>query len=75
MYFLRLLLSIFLLVIGPKVNMAARLMMNYPSKVSCDTETKNRSKLDPCHFEELPEITLKGLDDPGQIYEYNEAAV
>ncbi|XP_072039870.1 adenylate cyclase type 10-like [Amphiura filiformis] len=62
-------------VIGPKVNMAARLMMYYPKVVSCDSETRLRSKLDPCHFEELPEITLKGLDDPGQIYEYNTSAV
>ena len=54
--------------------MAARLMMNYSNMVSCDSETRLRSKLDQGLFEELPEITLKGLDDPGQIYEYNESA-
>ena len=46
-------------VIGPKVNMAARLMMNYPGKLSCDEETHHRSSLEASHFHDLPEIQLK----------------
>ena len=55
--------------------MAARLMMGYPSLVSMDSETRKRSKFDARYFSELPEITLKGLDDPGAMYEYIESAV
>ncbi|XP_022079570.1 adenylate cyclase type 10-like isoform X2 [Acanthaster planci] len=62
-------------VIGPKVNMAARLMMNYPGKLSCDEETRHRSFLGTAHFHDLPEITLKGMDNPGPISEYIEADV
>lgn len=66
------LLSTFLTVIGPKVNMAARLMMHYPGLVSCDTQTKRRSRFDSQFFVELPEVTLKGLENVGTIYEYKE---
>ncbi|KAJ8028262.1 Adenylate cyclase type 10 [Holothuria leucospilota] len=59
-------------VIGPKVNMAARLMMNYPSMVSCDSHTKRHSKFDGNYFKELPEVSLKGVADTGKIYEYQE---
>ncbi|XP_038056299.1 adenylate cyclase type 10-like isoform X2 [Patiria miniata] len=62
-------------VIGPKVNMAARLMMNYPGKLSCDEETRTRSYLEAAHFHDLPEIKLKGMDNPGPISEYIDSAV
>ena len=62
-------------VIGPKVNMAARLMMNYPGKLSCDEETQHRSSLETSHFRKLPEIKLKGMDKPGPISEYIESAM
>ncbi|XP_033097383.1 adenylate cyclase type 10-like [Anneissia japonica] len=61
-------------VIGPRVNMAARLMMNYPSKLSCDQATCTRSKIEINHFEALPEVNLKGMKDPGKIYEYHDVA-
>lgn len=62
-------------VIGPKVNMAARLMMNYPGKLSCDEETHHRSSIDTSHFHDLPEIKLKGMDSPGPISEYIDSSM
>ena len=61
-------------VIGSKVNMAARLMMNYPSIVSCDEETYKAAitKLNKQDFESLPFKTLKGIAEPGVIREYNK---
>jgi class 3 adenylate cyclase len=63
-----------LLVIGSKVNMAARLMMNYPSIVSCDEETYKAAitKLNKQDFESLPFKQLKGIGEPGVIREYNK---
>jgi adenylate cyclase 10 len=63
-----------LLVIGSKVNMAARLMMNYPSIMSCDEETYKAAitKLNKQDFEALPFKPLKGIADPGVIREYNK---
>ncbi|XP_071950991.1 adenylate cyclase type 10-like isoform X2 [Antedon mediterranea] len=61
-------------VIGPRVNMAARLMMNYPSKLSCDESTCTRSKIQMSHFEDLPAVTLKGMENPGKIFEFHEVA-
>lgn len=62
------------LVIGSKVNMAARLMMNYPSIVSCDEETYKAAiaKLNKQDFESLPSKPLKGIADPGVIREYTK---
>ena len=67
-------LSSSLLVIGSKVNMAARLMMNYPSIISCDEETYKAAitKLNKQDFESLPFKTLKGIAEPGVIREYNK---
>ncbi len=54
--------------------MAARLMMNYPSIVSCDEETYKAAitKLNKQDFESLPSKPLKGIADPGVIREYNK---
>ena len=53
--------------------MAARLMTNYPGKLSCDPETYEASKrsLNRWDFTALPFKTLKGIKDPGIIREYN----
>ena len=63
-----------LLVIGSKVNMAARLMMNYPNIVSCDEETYKAaiSKLNKQDFDPLPPKPLKGIAEPGTIREYTK---
>ncbi|XP_015214518.2 adenylate cyclase type 10 [Lepisosteus oculatus] len=57
-------------VIGRKVNLAARLMMNYPGVVSCDRETYCYSKLPSFYFNELPKKAMKGVQNPGIIYQY-----
>ncbi|XP_069082624.1 adenylate cyclase type 10 [Pleurodeles waltl] len=57
-------------VIGRKVNLAARLMMHYPGLVCCDEETQRDSKLPPYFFNELPKKALKGVKNPGIIYQY-----
>ncbi|XP_071487219.1 adenylate cyclase type 10-like [Diadema antillarum] len=60
-------------VIGPKVNMAARLMTHYTGKVSCDEETKKRSRNDSRGFIRVPDVELKGIDNPGTLWEYTGA--
>jgi len=62
--------GISVLVIGSKVNMAARLMMYYPNKVTCDNDTYYYSKLSKYHFHELELKKMKGLSDVGTIREY-----
>ncbi|KAM8805413.1 adenylate cyclase type 10-like [Eudromia elegans] len=57
-------------VIGQKVNLAARLMDSYPGVVSCDTATSAASRLPRTCFKELPEVAMKGVVDPGTIYQY-----
>ena len=54
--------------------MAARLMMNYPSIVSCDEETYKAaiSKLSKQDFEMLPFKPMKGIAEPGVIREYTK---
>lgn len=59
-------------VIGRKVNMAARLMMHYPNKVSCDPETYHHSKLPRSFFRQLPHREMKGVRQAGVIHEYTE---
>jgi adenylate cyclase 10 len=46
-------------VIGRKVNMAARLMCNYPNIISCDQETYYNSRLNSRFFQRLPDKVLK----------------
>lgn len=61
-------------VIGRKVNMAARLMVNYPGILSCDNDTfmAAKSKLKKEDFLLLPFKPLKGIADPGAVREYNK---
>ncbi|XP_073967014.1 adenylate cyclase type 10-like [Choristoneura fumiferana] len=59
-------------VIGSAVNKAARLMMVYPSKITCDKETFLRSKLDQEFFRLLEPKPLKGILKPGPVYEFNK---
>ncbi|XP_037295199.1 adenylate cyclase type 10 isoform X2 [Manduca sexta] len=58
-------------VIGPAVNKAARLMISYPNKVTCDKETFLRSKLEQEFFRLMEAKPLKGIAKPGPIYEFN----
>ncbi|KAM6453968.1 adenylate cyclase type 10 [Liasis olivaceus] len=57
-------------VIGRKVNLAARMMMFYPGLVSCDALTYSKSKLPPYFFEELPFVEMKGVVNPGTVYQF-----
>ncbi|XP_068786038.1 adenylate cyclase type 10-like, partial [Struthio camelus] len=57
-------------VIGQKVNLAARLMEHYPGLVSCDAATYAASRLPRWCFKELPEAKMKGVVDPGPVYQY-----
>ena len=59
-------------VIGRKVNMAARLMMHYPDKVTCDDNTFQSSRLPASNFETLATKRMKGLRNVGLIREYIE---
>ena len=61
-------------VIGRKVNMAARLMMYYPGKVTCDSETCHHSKLHKGNFVSLELKEMKGLQNVGTIREFNPSA-
>ncbi|XP_041919969.1 adenylate cyclase type 10-like isoform X3 [Alosa sapidissima] len=62
-------------VIGKKVNLAARLMMHYPGMVSCDRETHHYSRLPQAYFTELPKKAMKGVRDPGPIYQFTTRKV
>ncbi|KAM7162914.1 adenylate cyclase type 10 [Macrochelys suwanniensis] len=57
-------------VIGQKVNLAARMMMYYPGLVSCDVVTYANSRLPPYFFEALPQTEMKGVVNPGVVYQY-----
>ncbi|XP_069840947.1 adenylate cyclase type 10 [Dendropsophus ebraccatus] len=57
-------------VFGRKVNLAARMMMHYPGLVSCDQETYQDSKLPAYLFSELPPKEMKGVINPGTLYQY-----
>ena len=63
--------STFLIVISQKVNMAARLMMNFSNAVTCDETTKIKSKLPEEDFIKQPPVVLKGIAEPGDIYAYS----
>uniref|UniRef100_A0A8B9SAV0 Orc1-like AAA ATPase domain-containing protein n=1 Tax=Apteryx owenii TaxID=8824 RepID=A0A8B9SAV0_APTOW len=62
--------SLSVAVIGQKVNLAARLMEYYPGLVSCDAATYAASRLPRSYFKELPEVKMKGVVDPGTVYQY-----
>ncbi|KAI6656437.1 Adenylate cyclase type 10 [Oopsacas minuta] len=57
--------------ISAKVNMAARLMMNFRDKITCDHSTKLRSGVTEANFSEVPAIPLKGIEKPEQIYTFS----
>ncbi|XP_060805393.1 adenylate cyclase type 10 isoform X1 [Amyelois transitella] len=59
-------------VIAPGVNMAARLMMVYPMRITCDKETFLRSKLDQDYFKLMEPRAIKGIASVGPIYEFNQ---
>lgn len=63
-------LSLSAAVMGQKVNLAARLMEHYPGVVSCDAATYAASRLPRSYFRELPEAKMKGVVDPGTVYQY-----
>lgn len=61
--------SFLLIVIGQKVNIAARMMMYYPGMVTCDSVTYSSSSLPTYFFKELPKKAMKGVADSGPVYQ------
>lgn len=59
-------------VISLTVNKAARLMVAYPDRVTCDRETFLHSKLDSRNFLLQEHKDLKGITNPGPVYEFRE---
>ena len=59
-------------VISLIVNKAARLMVAYSGKVTCDRETFLHSKLEAKHFVLQEPKPLKGISHPGPVYEFRE---
>ncbi|XP_044763888.1 adenylate cyclase type 10-like isoform X2 [Coccinella septempunctata] len=55
------------------VNKAARIMVNYPDRVACDSSTFQHSKLEAKYFLLQVYKPLKGISNPGPIYEYLES--
>lgn len=56
------------IVIGQKVNMAARLMMKFPNVVTCDESTRAKASISPDRFTMTPPVQLKGISNPEDIY-------
>ena len=56
------------IVIGQKVNMAARLMMKFPNLITCDETTKTKSALPSKSFHQSPPVKLKGITNPENVY-------
>ncbi|XP_034836229.1 adenylate cyclase type 10-like isoform X1 [Maniola hyperantus] len=59
-------------VIGAIVNKAARFMCNFRNKITCDEATYIKSKMSSNGFTLQPPTELKGIIQPGKIYEYTE---
>lgn len=59
------------IVIGQKVNMAARLMMMFPNAVTCDETTKTKSNINLRQFSLAPPVKLKGISNPENIYTFS----
>ncbi|KAF2896008.1 hypothetical protein ILUMI_10155 [Ignelater luminosus] len=59
-------------VIGGSVNKAARMMCAFENKVTCDYKTYKNSKLSSYYFQMQSAVKLKGIEDAGHIFEYNE---
>ena len=66
------LLCFLLAVISHKVNMAARLMMHYLDKVTCDSDTFHHSKLHKSNFTVMEKREMKGLVNVGTVREFTE---
>lgn len=60
-------------VIGGAVNKAARIMCAFEDKVTCDHETYKSCKISSLYFQLLSAVKLKGIEDAGHIFEYNES--
>jgi adenylate cyclase 10 len=59
-------------VIGSSVNMAARLMMAFPGRVTCDELSMKRSGITSKLFKRIvPDKPLKGIKDVGFLYSYS----
>ena len=58
------------IVIGQKVNMAARLMMKFPDLITCDESTKKTSRLPDHFFSPMPPTPLKGIQKPENIFSF-----
>lgn len=61
--------------ISMTVNKAARLMMAYPNKVTCDKETFIASNLSSVHFTPQKMKALKGLHNVEVLYEFLEVSM
>lgn len=59
-------------VISLTCNKAARLMVAYKNKVTCDRETFLHSKLESRHFILQAFKPLKGISHAGPVYEFKE---
>ncbi|XP_030023044.1 adenylate cyclase type 10 isoform X2 [Manduca sexta] len=59
-------------VIGAIVNKAARLMCSFRNQITCDETTFVKSKMSSNGFTLQPKTELKGINQPGKIYEYTE---
>lgn len=59
-------------VISLTVNKAARLMVAYPNKVTCDRETFIHSKMEARNFILQEHKELKGITNAGPCYEFRE---
>lgn len=55
-------------VIGEKVNMAARLMIKFPDAITCDESTRSKSNLSLEQFVQTPPIKLKGISHLEDVY-------
>lgn len=51
--------------------MAARLMMKFPGTITCDETTKTKSFLSADQFTLTPQVTLKGITNPENIYNFS----
>eukprot|EP00116_Pleurobrachia_bachei_P002657 sb/3462919/ len=61
-------------VIGHQVNLACRIMSNYPFCVACDESTRKLSTLPDDHFFTLPPKVLKGVPPGGLYFRYSESS-
>lgn len=59
-------------VIGASVNKAARIMIAYPGKVTCDRDTFLFSNLASSFFTLQEQKALKGIESVGPIYEFTQ---